>query len=143
MIQKEKSKWPQKKSPSKKGQPKSTDLSKVQYFKCHEYGYYTNSPDCPKYREPREEENDSDEDDLGDDWEGDMNMSFGLDLKPNDFPSFQFVQMMIRELKAKNGKPKYLMIKILLDSQANINMFCNPHLLTRIRKGPREMTLHC
>ena len=34
------------------------------------------------------------------------------------------------------------MNKILHDSQANINMFCNPDLLTRIRKEPREMTVH-
>ena len=133
----------------KKSQRKTTDMSKVECFKCGRKGHYANSPECPLNK--NEEEEDDDTDDLGDDKEGVIELNIdptpedfdNVDLEPEDFDAFHFVQLMNRVSKGKSKTRKQLALDVLLDNQANINMFCNPDLLTNIRKGPRTMTVHC
>ena len=124
---------------SKVGQPRSTDLSKVQCYKCKQYGHYKNSKECPLYVE--ESQNDSDTDDLGDD-EDDV-IQVNVELDPDDFSNFVLVQFVNQSWQESKNKPSHLSKKVLLDNQANFNMFCNCDLLENIRKGSRTMTVQC
>ena len=123
----------------KKSQRRTTDLSKVQCYKCGKRGHYASSPECPLFNKSSDGE--SDADDLEDDKEGVVEVN--VDLGPDDFPAFNLVSLTHQNWKGSESKPKHIFNDILLDNQANINMFSNPDLLSNIRKGPRQMTVHC
>ena len=84
----------------------------------------------------KKNEDDSGSDDVDEDGDGEQHIH--LDLQgDDDYPYFVLVQFM------QDKKDGRLSDAILLDNQANVNMFCNPKLLTNIRKGPRTMTVNC
>ena len=127
------------KGDGKKSQRKTTDLSRVKCYKCGKRGHYANSPECPEYIEDKSDE--SDTDDLGGDDKGVQNLN--VELHPNEFSNFLLLQFMNQGWEHVRKKPIHLVNRVLLDNHANINMFCNPLLLTNICKGPRSMTVHC
>ena len=119
----------------KNNQPKQrrkTDLTKVTCYDCQGKGYYAGTPACPNYHKKQAG---TESDDIEEDEEAEQHIR--LDLKEDDFEPLVLVQLM------QNKKGIGLSNEILLDNQANVNIFCNPELLTNIRKGPRTMTVNC
>ena len=128
-----------KKSLQRKKERKTTDLSKVQYYKHKQYGYYANSPNCPMFSE--DNNNDSNTVDLADD--DDSVVQVNVDLNPNDSSTFILIQFVNQSWRKLSKKQYHMVEDVLLVNKTNIHLFYNGELLTKTRKRTRSMTVHC
>ena len=95
------------------------DLSTVTCYSCQQAGHYAGSPDCPNY--------------VGNDHSASKN-----DSVP---PGGDGVNALMFSFYQANGTiPKTW---VLLDSQSTVDVFCNPQLLTNIRRNTERMRIHC
>ena len=96
------------------------DLSTVTCYSCQQTGHYANLPECPNYR-------------------GSNNHSTRKDDSAP--PGGDGVNaLMFSFYQVGRSIPKTW---ILLDSQSTVDIFCNPQLLTNIRRNAEGMSIHC
>ena len=66
-----------------------------------------------------------------------------LELEHDSYPSYLLVQLTIQGGDPNLPVSRDLRNDILLDNQANMEMFCDPTKLNNTRKRPQETTVNC
>jgi hypothetical protein len=122
---------------------KQKDKSKIKCFTCGEMGHYANNCQKKIYKN-KEEAHAVQEDSENKEAKSEMmHTNVGTentyDIDKEDF-SFHIME---GEICLKSGQGTVNKDWILLDSQSTTDVFCNPRLLSNIRKSETEIVIHC